>query len=157
MLDERRNGAKTAPGYDADFTAWASHQAMLLREQKWDALDLLHLIEEIEGLTRSDRRGLRSSLRILLMHLLKWRYQPERRVEGHSWEDTIVEQRKQVQDYVTESPSLNREVAPLLRDNYAHAKRRASIQTELPLETFPEECPWTAEQVLDEDFWPEAD
>ena len=82
--------------YDEDFVAWTQHQALVLREGKWDQIDLLNLAEEIEGLGNSVRRELSSRRRIPVVHLLKWCYQPEQRIEGHSWENTIHTQRNDV-------------------------------------------------------------
>jgi hypothetical protein len=142
--------------YDTDFYAWTQAQAALLREGALCELDLVNLAEEIESLGKSDRRALGSHLEGLVMHLLKWQYQPWRRQTGHSWYSTIVEHRSQIQAILDDSPSLRRLVSELLTRRYLSARQRASGETELPLATFPAICSWTAEQVLDADFWPEA-
>lgn len=141
--------------YDQDFYAWTQEQAALLREGKWHALDCEHLIEEIEDLGRSARKELRSYLEGLVLHLLKWRYQPDYR--GRSWRDSIEENRARIPDCLAESPSLRPQLPKLLQECYPHAQRKAARQTRLPLATFPETCPWTVEQILDDDFWPEGD
>jgi Domain of unknown function DUF29 len=158
MPDEQRDQAvTTSPHYDEDFYAWTQHQATILRGVLCPReLDALNLAEEIEDLGKSHRRELRSRLRVLVMHLLKWRYQPEGRMDSHSWEDTIREQRKEIEDALEDSPSLRQAVGPYLLKDYGYAKDRTARQTGLRLETFPEACPWTAEQVLDMDFWPEV-
>jgi Domain of unknown function DUF29 len=145
----------TTAGYDEDFYTWTQAQAALLREGAWQELDMLNLAEEIESLGKSDRRALRSHLEGLLMHLLKWQYQPRRRQSGHSWYSTIAEHRKQIVYIIEDSPSLRRLVPSLLTE-YPGARQRASDETHLPLATFPDVCPWTAAQVLDAGFWPEA-
>lgn len=143
-------------GYDTDFYTWTQAQAALLREGAFNELDLVNLAEEIESLGKSDRRALGSHLEGLVMHLLKWQYQPRRRQTGHSWYSTIVEHRSQIRAIVEDSPSLQRAVSVLLERRYPSARQRASGDTHLSLVTFPEACPWSAEQVLDAAFFPEV-
>jgi hypothetical protein len=143
--------------YEQDFYAWTQHQAALLRARKVQTLDLANLAEEIESLGRSDKRELGNRLRILVLHLLKWCYQPDGRLEGHSWEDTIWEQRTQLMLLLEESPSLQRELPARLARHYPLARRDAARETGLPLPTFPATCPWPLARVLDETFWPEEE
>ena len=103
------------------------------------------------------RRALASHLENLLVHLLKWRYQPARSQTGHSWADSIREARTQLTTGLTtayaDSPQFH---ASVVR-RYRAARREASRQTGLPLATFPPACPWTVEQLLDVDFWPQEE
>jgi hypothetical protein len=140
--------------YAQDFYAWTQATAALIRQGKWHEVDPESLAEELESLGKRDRRELESQLEVLIMHLLKWRYQPERREHGHSWYDTILEQRGQIQRLLEDSPSLRPQVAMLLGQHYSRACRRAMGETQLSETVFPQECPWTAGQVLDDDFWP---
>ena len=87
--------------YDHDFNAWTQQQAALLREGKWQALDYAHLAEEVEDLSRRERQALRNRLIVLLVHLLKWRYQPTRRERSRSWYYTIREQRLALSEVLT--------------------------------------------------------
>lgn len=143
--------------YEQDFYQWTQEQAALLREGAWQDLDGANLAEEVESLGRSERNALESRLEKLLLHLLKWRYQPDKRVRGHSWEDTIREQRRRLSRLLSQNPSLQPTLPAVLADSYLYVRQRAQLQTRLPLATFPEVCPWTAEQVLDGDFWPEGE
>ena len=104
----------------------------------------------------SDRRALESYLRVLLMHLLKWRYQPVGHQTGHSWADSIREARTQVADGLQTHPGLHQHVPAIFGRAWRKAHRDTSRQTGLPLTTFPVSCPWTMDQVLAEDFWPNA-
>jgi hypothetical protein len=106
-------------------------------------------------MSRSDRRALESHLRVLLMHLLKWCYQPAGRQTGHSWADSIREARTQVADSLLTHPGMHQHVPAILVRAWRTARREASHQTGLSLATFPHACPWTFEQLLDGDFWPE--
>ena len=142
--------------HDQDFYAWTQQQAALLRDQKTQALDCANLAEEIESLGRSDKRELGNRLQILVMHLLKWHAQPEGHAESHSWEDTIWDQRPQIALLLEDSPSLHGEIPARLARHYPLARRHVARETRLPLATFPVTCPWTVEQILAEDFWPEA-
>ena len=113
------------------------------------------MAEEIESLGKSDWRELASRIAVLLRHLLKWRYQPERRQRGRSWRSTIWEQRSRLRRLLRQSPSLVPMVPQTIQEEYAEARQRASEETGLPLTTFPAACEWTAEQVLNADFWPD--
>jgi len=143
--------------YEQDFYAWTQTTAALIRAGKWYDLDRDALAEEIESLGKRDWRELASRIAVLLRHLLKWRYQPERRQRGRSWRSTIWEQRSRLRRLLHQSPSLAPLVSQTIQEEYAEACQRAREETGLPLTTFPTACPWTAEQVLDTDFWPEAD
>ncbi len=141
--------------YEQDFYKWTQATAALIRQGKWHEVDPECLAEELESLGKRDRRELGSRLEVLAMHLLKWCYQPERREDSHSWYDTILEQRGQMQQLLNDSPSLRPRVATLLAQHYRRARRRAMGETQLPATAFPQECPWSAAQILDDDFWPE--
>jgi Domain of unknown function DUF29 len=142
----------TTPDYDTDFTAWAQAQAAALRAKDWAALDVDHLAEEVEDLRKTERRAVRSQLRLILSHLLKWQYQPDKRSE--SWRGTIANGRVLVQEDLEDNASLAGELDPLAAWAYPRARRDAAKETGLPLAIFPEACPWPLAQVLDEDFWP---
>ncbi|MDB6369439.1 MULTISPECIES: DUF29 domain-containing protein [Photorhabdus] len=139
--------------YDSDFYGWTQEQAGLLRSGDLSQLDTENLLEEIEAMGRSERRELRSRLEILLAHLLKWRYQADRR--GRSWELTIEEQRDKAIDCLQESPSLKNKLNEHLEKAYIAARRLAEKETLINRNIFPETCPWTFEQIMDENFWPE--
>jgi hypothetical protein len=143
--------------YDTDFDAWAQQQAEALRAKAWDQLDLEHLAEEVEGLRKSERKAVRSHLRLLWLHLLKWAYQPHGRERyGASWQASIGYTCAFIETSVEDSPSVRPEL-PLLSDAaYPWARARAAQETGLPLTTFPEACPWSLEQVLDAAFFPEV-
>jgi len=138
--------------YDEDFAAWALETAQLLRERRFDDIDVDNLVEEVESMAGSQRRELLSRATVLIIHLLKWRHQPNRR--PRSFRSTIGTQRVELDRLFRQSPSLKREVAQTIREVYRDAVESAGNQTGLPPETFPPECPFTAEQILDRDFLP---
>jgi hypothetical protein len=146
----------TAPLYESDFHAWAQEQARLLAKGQLDTLDIDHLVEELHCMAGNERRALGSQLERLLLHLLKWQYQPRRRLTGHSWEHSIVDARERLHDLLEDNGSLATRVASLVERHYPRARRKAAKQTRLPLATFPATCPWTLEQLRDEQFWPDA-
>ena len=113
-----------APRYDTDFYKWTQAQADALRAEKWELIDIANLAEEIESLGKRDRRELSSRLGILVRHLLKWHYQPERRRTGRSWQSTIMEQRRRIAGVLEQSPSLRTQLPDLLADEYPHILRR---------------------------------
>lgn len=114
--------------YLADFNSWVARTAQLLREQRWQEIDLENLIEEVEGLGKSERRGIASQLTRLLLHLLKWQYQPQRRSD--SWLDSITDARTQIELAIEDSPSLKSYSAQsnLKIATNAHAVRQLSKQ-----------------------------
>jgi hypothetical protein len=144
------------PLYDTDFYTWTQTQAAAVRAKDWAALDIENIAEEIESLGRSDRRAITHQLERLLLHLLKWVYQPQERARrGRSWRGSVRQARTAIADLIEESPSLHDLPAERLARAYARARVQAMEQTGLPLATFLEVCPWTPAQVLDEAFWPE--
>ncbi len=143
--------------YDMDFDAWTQAQVAALRARDWAALDIEHLAEEIEDLRKSERKAVRSHLRMVLSHLLKWTYQPqERDRRGSGWRASIDNGRVLVQDFLEDSPSVRPDPFELAAWAYPRARQDAAQQSGLPLATFPETCPWPLEQVLDPVFLPEA-
>jgi hypothetical protein len=139
--------------YSADFFAWTQQQAKLLRERRFDDLDLENLSEEVEAVGRSDKREIRSRLLMLLAHLLKWKYQPGAR--SKSWSATIREQRREIAQVVEDSPSLKSYPAEQLRNSYPGARLIASQETGIAFDLFPEQCPFSSDNVLDSEFLPE--
>ena len=140
--------------YDADFHAWANEQATLLRAGRLSEIDVEHIAEEIETLGRGERRELVSRLSVLLLHLLKWSHQPERR--GKSWELTIKEQRRQVARHLRDNPSLRAWTDQAMADAYGDAVLRAELEMNLARDMLPWSCPYGFEQAVDEAFWPDA-
>ena len=140
--------------YEKDVVAWAMEQAALLRSGQLSALDIEHIAEEIEDVGRSEERELASRLAVLLAHLLKWQYQPERR--GSSWTRTIKVQRRGVAEALDETPSLRGLLndSRWLRRAWDDALAKAIDKT--GLDSFPEDCPWSMDQVLSAEFFPEA-
>src|SRR3990167_11263714 len=111
--------AKRGQEYNKDFYSWAIHNAQLLREGKLSEVDIEHIAEEIESMGKSERRELINRLAILMAHLLKWQFQPERR--SNSWKYTIEEQRDEVLELIEESPSLKHEIKEKLDRAYKKA------------------------------------
>jgi hypothetical protein len=140
--------------YVSDFNSWIEQTTQLLRERRWHEIDVAHLIEEVEDLGKSERRGIASQLTRLLLHLLKWQYQPQRRSD--SWLDSITDARTQIELAIEDSPSLKSYPAEQLEDSYQRARRQAAKQTDLEILALPKECPYSLELVLDEDWLPES-
>jgi len=139
--------------YTTDFNLWTQQTAQLLREHRWKDIDLEHLVEEVEDLSKSERRGIASQLTRLLLHLLKWEYQPQRRSD--SWLDSIMDSRIQIDFAIKDSHSLKNYPLEQLEQSYQQARRNAAKQTGMHLSNFPEECPYPLELVLNEDWLPE--
>lgn len=140
--------------YETDFYAWTQRQAALLREEAFEQIDWNNLMEEIESLGRSEKHEVESRLTVILMHLLKWQYQPSRRITGRSWRKTLTIQRIDLDRHLAQNPSLRAQLPLLVNDVYTLAVRKAAVETGLDRRTFPLQCPWTVEQILDEEFWP---
>ena len=125
----------------------------LLRAERWNEIDVAHLIEEVEDLGKSERRGITSQLTRLLLHLLKWQYQPQRRSD--SWLDSITDARTQIELTIEDSPSLKSYPATQLSDCYDRARRQAAQQTNLDISIFPLTCEYDLELVLTENWLPD--
>ncbi len=138
--------------YEQDFYLWIQTTIELLKQGQLTELDLENLIEEIATMGRSEKKALRSNLEVVLMHLLKYQYQSEKR--SGSWRATIREHRKRIRETLVESPSLKPYLDQVFSASYADARLLAADETELLIATFPEQSPFTPEQVLDADFLP---
>ena len=138
----------------ADFNSWITQTTQLLRENRWHEIDVAHLIEAIEDLGKSERRGIASQLARLLLHLLKWQHQPQRRSD--SWLDSITDARTQIELALEDSPSLSNYPAEQLEESYQRARRQAAKQTRLEISAFPNACLYSGELVLSEDWLPEG-
>jgi uncharacterized protein DUF29 len=145
------------PLYSRDYYAWACEQARALRERCFEALDFEHLSQEVEDLAKSERRQLQSRLMRVLAHLLKCQFQSGRR--SPSWEGTLASQRTEIAALFHDSPSLERELPEIVEQAYSLALRVAGKEMRLKRDQwqslYPVQCPWSAEQILDEDFYPE--
>lgn len=138
--------------YETDFYSWTQEQAKLLRHQQWNQLDLPNLIEEIESLGKQQRAELRNRLNVLIGHLLKWEYQAKRR--SRSWLMTIRVQRRDIQELLEENPSLKPYLEEALQKIYESGRDLAVGETNLPLKTFPDNCPYTLEEIFRDGFYP---
>lgn len=143
-----------ATSYETDFYGWTQEQTRLLQARQFDQVDIEHLIEEIDSMGKAERNELRNRLTVLLMHLLKWQYEPERR--GSSWVHTIREQRRAIPRHIRDNPSLKSSLDTLLQEAYSNAVEDAADETGLPMQTFPDICPWDYESFMGKEFWPEA-
>ena len=139
--------------YNQDFYSWTQEQAALLRAGRLNDLDIENLIEEVETMGRSEKRALESRLTVLLVHLLKWKYQPDR--HGRSWTLTIVGQRIKLDRVLKDNPGLKPQLSDLLTNAYRLAKVEAEKETGLNSDVFESDCPWSFEQITDDDFFPD--
>jgi len=147
--------------YDKDFYAWVYHHIELVKEKRWGEIDTDILIDELENMAKRDKYELVNHLTILLLHLLKWEYQFQQLSEmwqefnGKSWKFSIIEQRIQIEEQLEMSPSLKPFFSQAVTKAYQRAVMLAMKETELPETTFPANCPYTIEQLTDEDFYPQ--
>ena len=146
--------------YEKDIDNWAHQHICLLKARKFDELDIEHLIEELEDMGKSNVRELESRLIILIAHLLKWQFQLEtlasqwQEFEGKSWRKTIIEQRTQILYLLKKVPSLKSKLDNAIIESYSESVMLSVKETQLPAETFPQTCPYSAEQLLNMDFYP---
>jgi hypothetical protein len=140
--------------YDQDFYAWANEQAGLLREGRLSEADIEHIAEEIESMGKSEKRELVSRLTALMLHLLKWQHQPAFR--STSWRLTLEEQRNQLEDHLADNPSLKSSLGEKLVAAYRNAVLGAARETGKDRSVFPVACPWSLEQLMGPNFYPEA-
>jgi ribosomal protein L29 len=139
--------------YDQDFFAWANEQAALLRAGRLSEADIENIAEEIDTMGRSEKRELVSRLKVLLTHLLKWRFQPTLR--GTSWRLTIEEQRREVADHMADNPSLKDRLPEAMASAFAGAILVAARETGFDRATFAPAGTWSFEQIMTDDFYPD--
>lgn len=139
--------------YDQDYYLWLQTVAHQLREGKFSEIDWVNLLEEIESMGRREKTALSSNLQVVLMHLLKYRYQPDKRT--NSWLLTIFEHRDRIWEALDLSPSLKPYLQEVFDKCYSKARKKAALETGLPIATFPPQSPFTLEETLDVDYLPE--
>jgi hypothetical protein len=136
--------------YEGDFYSWTLEQARLVREGRWEGVDRENVAEEIESLGREQFAKLESAIRVLLMHMLKWDNQPERR--SRSWSLSIKAQRMQVDRVLRQNPGLRPRILEAVEEGYAQARVEAALETGLEEESFPQHCPYSWEDIVGRDF-----
>lgn len=141
------------PNYDKDVYGWAVYTAQLLKDKKMDQVDFENIIEQIEALGRSLEMQLTYRLSLVLMHLLKWQYQPT--LQGKSWQVTLREQRRASRRIIDKNPSLKAKINECLFEAYEDAIDETIKETGLDEKIFPSSCPYTFEQIMNDDFYPE--
>lgn len=139
--------------YDADYYSWTREQADALKRRSANELDWDRLAEELNSLGTSEEKELGSRYVVLLTHLLKWIYQPERR--SRSWRNTITTQRRALAKHLRRNPGLKSVEVDEYLDAYAEARLEASSETDLEVDVFPEATPFTMDQAKDEAWMPE--
>lgn len=139
--------------YETDFYGWTQQQVQLLKNKQFDRIDWHHITEEIEDMGRSEKRELGSRLEVLIMHLLKWQFQPNLR--SRSWQLTIKEQRLRLEKLLEENPSLKSSLEDVKEKIYPLAI--VSAEKETGLSSFPATCPYDLTQILSPEFLPITD
>jgi len=143
---------KHLASYEEDFALWAAEQGALLRAGKIDRADIENVAEEIESLGNSEEYQIDSRMEVLIQHLLKWHFQPEKR--SNSWKASIVEQRIRIARVLKRSPSLKSYPMGSVDGSFRIGLAEAIRETGLPEAAFPQTCPYTVDQILDEKFYP---
>ena len=142
----------THPHYEQDLFAWLTANAELLRQGRLHEIDAVQIAEELEDMGKSESRAIESYLAVLILHLLKWQYQPSLR--GPSWQQSIDNARDAIDRRLQDSPSLRPRLDAMIATRYPNVRKNAMRETGLPIETFPATCPFDIVQLLDEAFWP---
>jgi uncharacterized protein YaaW (UPF0174 family) len=132
--------------YDSDFYMWTKVQAELLKKQEFEKMDIKHMIEEIESLGRSQADKMESHLAILLMHLLKAKYQSH--LHTRSWDLSVKNAKYHAKRTLEQNPSLKSKLDEILKDAYFTARLSAAQETNLEEKTFPKECPWDIRELM---------
>lgn len=138
--------------YDTDALIWTETQIALLRAGKFDQLDLENIILELKYQVQTDKDEVASRLRGLLTNLLKYQFQPQR--HSPSWVSKIIEHRNEVLSILEQMPSLRTQVEEYVMRNYPKAVAAAARETRTAVACFPQENPYTLDQILDSDFFP---
>ncbi|WP_017304459.1 DUF29 domain-containing protein [Spirulina subsalsa] len=142
----------TAAIYEQDYNLWREETIKQLKQGDFKQVDIKHLIDELEDRGRSEKRAIYSNLKILLMHLLHYYYQPAKR--SNRWRFTIREHRQHINRALKESPSLQSYFNTILTECYQDARELAAEETGLPLLSFEGKCPFTTEEILKPEYLP---
>ena len=134
--------------YEVDETAWLEAMSELIQQGRFNDLDYHHLSEYLTDMAIRDRREVKSCLTVLLAHVPKWTYQPEKRTK--SWRKTTLVQQQELADLLT-SGVLRNHAEAILNNVYVRAVERTVVETELPAATFPNKCPYDLDQLLSVD------
>jgi hypothetical protein len=135
--------------YDDDFYQWTQQQAEAIRAGNWDAIDREHLAEEVEDWWKSESRHLRRALEQTCLWMLAYSYAPDQRQVHYSWYVRITSWRVDLEVISGIWPNLAARAEDMLHEAYRFVRQEAPQETGLPLDTFPETCPWTFEQVFE--------
>jgi Domain of unknown function DUF29 len=138
--------------YETDYLQWIETTVEKLQSQDYANVDWENLIEEIADMGKSERRSLKSNLIVILVHLLKWQFQPEKK--NGSWEASIIEHRRRVKEALDDSPSLKSYLESVFAECYVQAVKQAKAETNLPVESFPLMCPYELLEVTNDEFLP---
>ena len=142
--------------YEKDFYLWLQDTVKLLRNRDFDQLDIDNLIEEIESMGRREKKELKSRLTTLIEHLLKLLYWNTKKDDNiRSWRNTVIEQRRQIEYLLEDSPGLRTTLAYLFDDCYQRARKDLLRKSQLPSELFPSEPPFNLNDTLSPDYLPE--
>jgi hypothetical protein len=141
------------PKHDEDFYGWAINTAALLKQKKYHEVDMNSIIEELEEMSRSEKRELINRLAQLIFHLLKWQFQPDFR--GRSWRASIKEQRQQVEIILEQNHGLKSKLKDCIITAYKLSIPMIEKETPIDMKDFPTECPYTFDQLVNEEFFPE--
>ncbi|NUN65170.1 DUF29 domain-containing protein [Pseudanabaena biceps] len=140
--------------YDRDLDLWVETVITQLKAGDFHNLDVENLIEELEGLSGSNKREIETRLKRLIEHILKRCYVdiPEC---YRGWLLTIFEQRDELKTLLRQSPSLKRHFLKMFDDCFETSLKR--IKIEYPDYQFPDK--WQFENdidmMLNVDFWEE--
>lgn len=146
--------------YDSDPYSWSLNQAQLLRDGKFNELDLENLIEEVEDMGGRHRDALKSALKQLLLHLLKWQMQSQKddlhdmKIWYLSWLDSIAKQRLKIEEVLEDNPGLQNKLAEVFTKAYSLARQLAAIDMKCKVNDFPNECPWSYDQIMTRNWLP---
>ncbi|MBP0000782.1 MAG: DUF29 domain-containing protein [Cyanobacteria bacterium SID2] len=139
--------------YEEDYTLWLDATVEKLRSSNYNEVDWNNLIEEIEDIERREGQSLESNLVVVLLHLLKWQFQPER--QTGSWESSLIEHRRRIRRALKSSPSLKNYLVSVVDECYESVRKQARAETQLSLEVFPVNCPYDVEDILNDEFLPD--
>ena len=138
--------------YETDYLQWIEATVQRIQSQDYGAVDWENLVEEVEDMGRQERQSLESNFIVMVIHLLKWQFQPAKR--SGSWEGSIIEHRRRVNKALKDSPSLNPYLVGCEAECYEEAVEPAKAETGLPLEAFPLDCPYEVADMLKAGFLP---
>ncbi|MBG0744100.1 MAG: DUF29 domain-containing protein [Cylindrospermopsis raciborskii KL1] len=137
--------------YDIDENLWLEKTIVLLKEKQFYDLDLQHLVEELEALSKRDKNAVANLLEQIIRHLLLLQYwHEESEINRNHWQTEIVGFRNQLERLLTSNLHnyLHTELGKIYQGAFRYVRQKTRFEV-----SFPQDCPYGLEQLLNQSYF----